>query len=116
VNAENTRQQPLRELDSMQQPGGGAGRGSAATLNGVNSTIDLPWPVPDRRARYFAGEFADMHSIVKPLQVPDHIPANTARAFITARELIRFSFYHYEFAAVAVSTAIIAIEAALRER
>jgi len=52
----------------------------------------LPWPVPDGRSRSFVGEFSDMHSIVKPLQMPDHIPVNTAQAFVTARELIRFSF------------------------
>lgn len=57
-----------------------------------------------------------MHGIVRQLQVPPSVPVNTARAFITARELIRFSFYHYEFAAVAVSTSIIAIESALRDR
>jgi hypothetical protein len=82
----------------------------------VNSTIELPWPVPDPRARRFVSEFSDMHGIVRRLQVPASIPVNTARAFITARELLRFSFYHYEFAAVAVSTSIIAIEAALRDR
>ncbi|TJZ89905.1 hypothetical protein [Actinacidiphila oryziradicis] len=53
---------------------------------------------------------------MKPLEIPDSIPVNTARAFATARELIRFSYYHFEFAAVAVSTSIIAIETALRER
>lgn len=57
-----------------------------------------------------------MHRLVRPLQITDVVPANTARAFETARELLRFSFYHYEFAAVAVSTSIIAIEPVLRDR
>jgi hypothetical protein len=82
----------------------------------VTSSTELPWPVPDPRARLYASEFANMHQLVRPLEIPDAIPTNTARAFETARELLRFSFYRYEFAAVAVSTSIIAIEAALRDR
>lgn len=77
--------------------------------------IAPPWP-RDERARHWADEFEDMDAIIKQLEVPASVPINTARAFDTARELIRFSYYHFEFAAVAVATSIIAIEAALRER
>lgn len=75
----------------------------------------LPWPVPDTRSYGWAGSFADMHDIVRDLDIPDSIPVNTARAFETARELVRFSFYRLEFAAVAVAESIHSIEAAFRE-
>ncbi|MDH2412368.1 hypothetical protein ACG5V6_24220 [Streptomyces chitinivorans] len=80
------------------------------------SSADLPWPVPDPRARHWAGQFSDMRTIVEPLKIPQSLPVNVQRLFETCRELLRFSYYHLEFGPAAVYTSITAVEAALRER
>lgn len=80
------------------------------------SSADLPWPLPDPRARHFADGFQGMHDLVRPLVIPARLPVNVRRQFETARELVRFSYYHYEFAAMAVYASIIVVEEALRER
>ena len=81
-----------------------------------DETPRLPWPIPDPRARHWAGQYADMHPIVEGLTIPDGIPASAASVMTTARELIRHSYYRHEFNNVAVTVSIIAIEAALTDR
>ncbi|MET8142129.1 DUF4145 domain-containing protein [Sphaerisporangium sp. NPDC005288] len=57
-----------------------------------------------------------MHEIVKDLVIPDGAPSAAASVMTTARELIRHSYFRYEFASVAVAVSIIALEAALTDR
>jgi hypothetical protein len=42
------------------------------------TTQQLPFPVPDQRARYFVSEYADMHQLVEDLVVPDGVPESAA--------------------------------------
>ncbi|MDX3803117.1 hypothetical protein [Streptomyces sp. AK04-3B] len=82
----------------------------------MSETPELPWPVPDSRFRHWAGEFADMHDLVRDLVLPPGLPEAAERVLTTARELIRMSYYRYEFMMVGAATSIIAIEAALSDR
>ncbi|NIY68082.1 hypothetical protein [Streptomyces malaysiensis] len=76
---------------------------------------ELPWPVPDERFRHWAGQFADMHDLVRDLVIPPGLPQAAESVLTTARELIRMSYYRYEFMMIGVGTSIIAIETALTE-
>lgn len=80
------------------------------------TTQHLPWPVPDPRAHYFVGQYADMHRLVDDLIVPDEVPAAAATVLRTARELLRHSYFCYEFSTVAVLHSLIAVEMVLREK
>lgn len=80
------------------------------------TTQQLPFPVPDERAHYFFGQYADMHALVEHLVVPDGIPASAATVLRTARELLRHSYYCYEFSTVAVLHSLVAVEIVLRDR
>ncbi|MET7458479.1 hypothetical protein ABZT03_43055, partial [Streptomyces sp. NPDC005574] len=66
------------------------------------TTQRLPFPVPDDRAHYFVTCYADMHDLVEDLVVPDGVPEAAATVLRTARELLRQSYYCYEFSTVAV--------------
>ncbi|MGW2515173.1 hypothetical protein ACWC0A_38600 [Streptomyces scopuliridis] len=76
----------------------------------------LPFPVPDERAPLFVGSYADMHDLVEDLVVPDGASEAAATVLRTARELLRQSYYCYEFSTVAVMHSLIAVEIVLRDR
>ncbi|MFF7183332.1 hypothetical protein [Streptomyces sp. NPDC008121] len=80
------------------------------------TTQRLPFPVPDERAHYFVRQYADMHDLVEDLVVPDGIPEAPATVLRMARELLRQSYYCYEFSTVAVMHSLIAVEIVLRDR
>lgn len=80
------------------------------------TTQRLPFPVPDERAHYFVGQYADRHDLVEDLVVPDGVPEAAATVLRTARELLRQSYYCYEFSTVAVMHSLIAVEIVLRDR
>jgi hypothetical protein len=80
------------------------------------STQRLPFPVPDQRAHYFVDSYADMHDLVEDLVVPDGVPEAAATVLRTTRELLRQSYYCYEFSTVAVMHSLIAVEIVLRAR
>ncbi|MFJ3818135.1 hypothetical protein [Streptomyces sp. NPDC090056] len=80
------------------------------------STQRLPFPVPDERAHYFVDSYADMHDLVEDLVVPDGVAEAAATVLRTARELLRQSYYCYEFSTVAVMHSLIAVEIVLRDR
>jgi hypothetical protein len=79
-------------------------------------TQHLPWPVADPRAHYFVSQYADMHALVEDLVVPEGAPPAAVSVLTTARELLRHSYYRYEFSTVAVLHSLIAVEAVLRDR
>ncbi|MGW1658964.1 hypothetical protein [Streptomyces atratus] len=62
----------------------------------------LPFPVPDPRAHHFVTQYADMHDVVAGLTVPSGIPQSAATVLHTSRELLRHSYFCYEFSAVAL--------------
>ncbi|WP_052845211.1 hypothetical protein [Streptomyces sp. NRRL S-31] len=80
------------------------------------TTQRLPFPVPDERAHLFVRGYADMHGLVEDLVVPDGVPEAAATVLRTARELLRQSYYCYEFSTVAVMHSLIAVEIVLRDR
>lgn len=80
------------------------------------TTQRLPVPVPDMRAHLFVGSYADMHDLVEDLVVPTGVPEAAATVLRTARELLRQSYYCYEFSTVAVMHSLIAVEIVLRDR
>ncbi|MEV0696152.1 hypothetical protein [Streptomyces sp. NPDC050388] len=80
------------------------------------TTPRLPFPVPDERAHLFVDSYADMHDLVEDLVVPAGAPEAAATVLRTARELLRQSYYCYEFSIVAVMHSLIAVEIVLRDR
>ncbi|WP_055714101.1 hypothetical protein [Streptomyces torulosus] len=80
------------------------------------TTQRLPFPVPDERAHYFVGSYADMHDLVEDLVVPAGVTEAAATVLRTARELPRQSYHCYEFSTVAVMHSLIAVEIVLRGR
>ncbi|WP_255306580.1 hypothetical protein [Streptomyces sp. Wb2n-11] len=56
-----------------------------------------------------------MHDLAWDLVVPDGVP-EAAAVLRTARELLRQSYYCYEFSTVAVMHSLIAVEVMLRDR
>ncbi|MFE4593357.1 DUF4145 domain-containing protein [Streptomyces laurentii] len=87
----------------------------------------FPWPVPDPRMRITVGgvnddgsvrmiEYSDMHRVVEGMEVPPGAPEAAASVLTTARELMRMSFYRWEFMVVSVCWSLFAVETALRER
>jgi hypothetical protein len=80
------------------------------------TTQRLPFPVPDERAHLFVDSYADMHDLVEDLVVPADVPKAAATVLRTARELLRQSYYCYEFSTVAVMHSLIAVEIVLRDR
>lgn len=61
------------------------------------TTQRLPFPVPDERAHHFVGQYSGMHDLVEDLVVPGGVPEAAATVLRTARELLRHSYYCYEF-------------------
>ncbi|GAA2828859.1 hypothetical protein GCM10010441_61650 [Kitasatospora paracochleata] len=75
-----------------------------------------PDPVPDPRSCDLAPDFAGMEELVGGLVLPAHAAAEVVSALETARELVRHSYYRFEFATVAVAHAQLALERALALR
>ncbi|MEU7282469.1 hypothetical protein AB0A69_27380 [Streptomyces sp. NPDC045431] len=73
-------------------------------------------PVRDPRARDLVLDYADMHALVADLVLPGDASMYVMSAMETSRELIRHSFYRYEFATVAVTHSLFALEHVLAER
>ncbi|MGW2017677.1 hypothetical protein [Streptomyces sp. NPDC001927] len=75
-----------------------------------------PLPVQDPRARGVVLDYAGMHTLVADLVLPTDASMYVMSALETARELIRHSYYRYEFATVAVTHSLFALEHVLVER
>lgn len=73
-------------------------------------------PVPDPRAYGIALDYADMNALVGELVLPRSASMHVMSAMETSRELIRHSYYRYEFATVAVTHSLFALEHVLAER
>ncbi|MFC8173932.1 hypothetical protein [Streptomyces sp. NPDC057325] len=73
-------------------------------------------PARDPRARDLVLDYADMHALVADLVLPGDASMYVMSAMETSRELIRHSFYRYEFATVAVTHSLFALEHVLTER
>ncbi|MEU8528898.1 hypothetical protein AB0C77_25415 [Streptomyces sp. NPDC048629] len=73
-------------------------------------------PVRDPRARDLALDYADMHAVVADLVLPSGASMYVMSTMETSRELIRHSYYRYEFATVAVTHSLFALEHVLAER
>ncbi|MEU3791105.1 hypothetical protein [Streptomyces fructofermentans] len=73
-------------------------------------------PVRDPRVRDLALDPADMHALVAGLVLPGEASMYVMSAMETSRELIRFSYFRYEFATVAVTHSLFALEHVLAER
>ncbi|MFD4320759.1 hypothetical protein [Streptomyces sp. NPDC058548] len=76
----------------------------------------LPLPAQDPRARGIVLDFADMDELVADLVLPDGASMYVMSALETSRELIRHSYYRYEFATVAVTHSLFALEHVLVEK
>ncbi|MEW2139511.1 hypothetical protein AB0892_23495 [Streptomyces sp. NPDC005409] len=72
-------------------------------------------PVRDPRARDLALDYAEMHVLVADLVLPGDASMYVMSALETSRELIRHSYYRYEFATVAVTHSLFALEHVLAE-
>ncbi|MFG2840777.1 hypothetical protein ACGFYE_37895 [Streptomyces zaomyceticus] len=73
-------------------------------------------PVRDPRVRDLVLDYADMHSLVADLALPGDASMYVMSAMETSRELIRHSYYRYEFATVAVTHSLLVLEHVLAER
>nr|BEK69943.1 hypothetical protein KPHV_71700 [Kitasatospora purpeofusca] len=76
----------------------------------------LPRPAPDPRARDLVLDFADMDALVADLVLPTDASMYVMSALETSRELVRHSYYRYEFATVAVTHSLFALEHLLAGR
>ena len=75
----------------------------------------LPLPVQDPRARYIVSDFAAMDALVADLVLPEGASMYVMSTLETSRELIRHSYYRYEFATVAVTHSLFALENVLAD-
>lgn len=73
-------------------------------------------PVRDPRVRALVFDYAEMHALVADLVLPGGASMYVMSALETSRELIRHSYYRYEFATVAVTHSLFALEHVLAER
>ncbi|MFD8789344.1 hypothetical protein [Streptomyces vinaceus] len=73
-------------------------------------------PVRDPRARDLVLDYAEMHALVADLVLPIGASTYVMSAMETSRELIRHSYYRYEFATVAVTHSLFALEHVLADR
>ncbi|WP_031485459.1 hypothetical protein [Streptomyces bicolor] len=76
----------------------------------------LPLPVTDPRAHNVVLDYPGMHALVTDLVVPGEASMYVMSALETSRELIRHSYYRYEFATVAMAHSLFALEQVLAER
>jgi hypothetical protein len=86
------------------------------TLPPLPGPLPLPLPVPDPRARDVVLDYAGMDALVANLVLPGEASMYVMSAMETSRELIRHSYYRYEFATVAVTRSLFALEHVLAER
>ncbi|MFF9839121.1 hypothetical protein [Streptomyces sp. NPDC013740] len=75
-----------------------------------------PRPAPDPRSRNVAPDFAGMAALLADLTLPSDASMYVMSALETSCELIRYSYYRYEFATVAVTHSLLALEHVLAER
>lgn len=87
-----------------------------ALVNTLPPPDPLLLPVRDPRARDLVLGYADMHALVADLVLPGDASMYVMSAMETSRELIRHSYYRYEFATVAVTHSLFALEHVLAER
>ncbi|MER7762484.1 hypothetical protein [Streptomyces sp. NPDC097619] len=73
-------------------------------------------PERDPRVADLVPDYADMHALVGDLVLPGGASMYVMSALETSRELVRHSFYRYEFATVAVTHSLFALEHVLAER
>ncbi|WP_234440771.1 hypothetical protein [Streptomyces rimosus] len=73
-------------------------------------------PVPDPRGLDIVQDYGGMHALVSDLVLPHGASMYVMSAMETSRELIRHSYYRYEFATVAVTHSLFALEHVLAER
>ncbi|MEU3561484.1 hypothetical protein [Kitasatospora sp. NPDC006786] len=73
-------------------------------------------PAQDPRAWSVAPDYPGMQDLVAGLEVPAGAAMGVMGALETSKELIRHSYYRYEFATVAVTHALFALEQVLVER
>ncbi|MER5479895.1 hypothetical protein ABT026_23440 [Streptomyces sp. NPDC002734] len=73
-------------------------------------------PVRDPRSLDLALDYAGMHALVADLVLPRGASMYVMSAMETCRELLRHSYYRYEFATVAVTHSLFALEHVLAER
>ncbi len=86
-------------------------------MNTLPPTPDpLPLPGRDPRTHHLVLDYADMHALVADLVLPGDASMYVMSAMETSRELIRHSYYRYEFATVAVTHSLFALEHVLAER
>ncbi|WP_234326428.1 hypothetical protein [Streptomyces sp. NRRL S-495] len=76
----------------------------------------LPLPVPDPRVRDVVPDYAGMDALVADLVLPGDASMYVMSALETSRELIRHSYYRYEFATAAVTHSLFALEHVLAGR
>ncbi|MFF1605548.1 hypothetical protein ACFVYV_50915 [Streptomyces mirabilis] len=76
----------------------------------------LPLPAPDPRAHDVVLDYAGMHALVADLVLPGDASMHVMSAMETSRELLRHSYYRYEFATVAVMHSLFALQHVLAER
>lgn len=95
------------------QPSGG----KTAPVNTLPPQSDpLLLPVRDPRTRDLVLDCAEMHPLVADLVLPSGASMYVMSTLETSRELVRHSSYRYEFATVAVTHSLIALEHVLAER
>ncbi|MFF5973366.1 hypothetical protein ACFY7C_17765 [Streptomyces sp. NPDC012769] len=75
-----------------------------------------PPPLPDPRMRDVVPDHEGMRVLVAELALPSAGSMYVTSALDTCRELVRHSFFRYEFATVAVTHSLVALEHVLVER
>lgn len=85
-------------------------------MNTLPPPDPLLLPARDPRARDLVLDYADMHALVADLVLPGGASMYVMSAMETSRELIRHAYYRYEFATVAVTHSLFALEHVLAER
>ncbi|MFE0463494.1 hypothetical protein ACFW1A_30000 [Kitasatospora sp. NPDC058965] len=86
------------------------------TSDDQTAPVNTAQPLPDLRVRDVVLDYEGMHALVGGLSLPVAASMSVMSALETSRELLRHSFYRYEFATVAVVHSLIALEQVLTER
>lgn len=97
---------------------------ASTTSSDKNAPVNTPPPPPDPlllpvqdpRARHLVLDYAAMPAQVADLVLPSGASMYVMSALETSRELVRHSYYRYEFATVAVTHSLFALEHVLAER
>lgn len=88
--------------------------GGCQTPAVTEQPLQLLCPPPDPRAHYFAAQYGDTADWVADLVVPPAAPEKARDVLATARDMLRHSYFVYEFSTAAVLHSLIAIEIAVR--